>query len=384
MSCYSNISLDEFCSPLHDAASKEPFASQFVNLSMSGDRRGMVEMFMEMPHVTKFRLADSYQGKNDIQATELYEQSIKTITQHGNKSAKETGIYSYNILTKALFMASANGRIFLDVLYARIRHSYRLKAFANCLKDCECMLALPTSFYDDSKESLKYFMQRRKECLQLERECSRNLARASSGKRGNRSNACLAHESSSNNTSSGNRAVVPSVDGKPHNYLESCSDSVMLQFDKTKGRHLVAARDIKPGAVLVVDQPFSYSTDEVALNRNCLHCHATLKSEDNIKIPCRNCQTVSRAHDYVHACTCCISEYSDYYYIFSLLFLSFYLFPQSNLTITLTNSNFFYPILIRFHFFLRFPFVQKHAARKRGRSIINMNVQYLIIFLKIR
>lgn len=255
-------------------------------------------MLVEMPRVASLKPGDSYQGKNDARAARLYEKSFKaTAAGSGNEHAEE--IKTCNILTKALFAAGANGRVFLDALCERARRSYCLNAYASCLRDCECMLALPASFYDDSAENVRYFVQRRKECLQLERECSRKLeGKASSRKhRGG--------TSSSSSLSLGKRiAAMPVVDGKPHDCLASCSDSVELRVDEARGRHLVAARDIRPGAVLIVDQPFSFSTDGPALGRNCLYCHATLKLEDSVRVPCRNCQTVSRAHDYIRACTC--------------------------------------------------------------------------------
>lgn len=304
-----NISLDEFRRAVHDVVSQEPFAARFANLSASGDRRGMVEMIMELPHVAGLKPDDSYKSKDDAQAVRLYEKSFETTAEPGDKRTEE--IKTCNILTKALFAASANGRVFLDALCERAKLSYSLRAFVSCLKDCECMLALPASFYDDSAENIKYFVQRRKECLQLERECSRKLEAVSS-KRG-RGRRC---SSSSAGVLSGKRAAAtPTVDGEPHSCFASCPDSVELRFDEARGRHLVATRDIRPGTVLIVDRPFSFSTDGPALSRNCLHCHATLKLEDSVRIPCRNCQTVSRVAWITRACT-------DHVYRASLINLS--------------------------------------------------------------
>lgn len=297
--CCRNVSLDEFCRAVYDEiVSQESLATRFAKLSTSGDRRGMIEMLVEIPRVAGLKPGESYQGKNDARATRLYERSLKmTAAGSGDEHAEE--IKTCNILTKALFAAGANGRVFLDALCERARRSYCLSAYTSCLRDCECMLALPASFYDDSAESVKYFVQRRKECLQLERECSRKLeGNASSRKRRGRTSSSSL--SSSSSSSLGKRAATPAVDGKPHDCLASCSDNVDLRFDEARGRHLVATRDIRSGAVLIVDRPFSFSTDGPALSRNCLHCHATLKLEDSVKIPCRNCQTVSRAHDYMH------------------------------------------------------------------------------------
>lgn len=276
-------------------------------------------MLVEMPQVAGLEPGDSYQGKDDAQAARLYEKSLKTAattTEPGDERAEE--IRTCNILTKALFAAGASGKVFLDALCERARRSHHLRAYARCLRDCECMLALPRSYYDDSEENVKYFVQRRKECLQLERECSRKLeGNRSSRKRGGRTSSSVTSLSSS--SSSLALGKTPVVDGKPHERLASCPDSVELDFDEARGRHLVATRDIRPGAVLIVDRPFSFSTDAPALGRNCLHCHATLKLEDSVKIPCRNCQTVSRAHARVPCII--ISSASSLQIFFCLIFL---------------------------------------------------------------
>lgn len=247
-------------------------------------------MLVEMPCVASLKLGESYEGKNDAQAARLYERSLGAAMETGDERARE--IETRDILTQALFAAGANSRVFLDAICERARRFYNLRAYASCLRDCDCMLALPASFYDNSTESVKYFMQRRKECLQLERECSRKLEATSSRKRGVRKKT-----SSSSSSRSSSSCTLPTIDGKPHSCLTSCPDGVELRFDEARGRHLVATRDIRPGAVLIVDRPFSFSTDGPALGRNCLHCHATLKLEDSVRIPCRDCQRVSRAHD---------------------------------------------------------------------------------------
>lgn len=302
---YRNVSLNEFRHAVHNVVSQEPFAARFAKLFTSGNRRRMIEMLMEMPYVASLKPSDSYQGKDDVQAARLYEKSHQEIMDNGNgKHATEKTGTCNDTLTKALFAASANGKVFLDALYERVRRSYSLRAYASCRRDCECMLALPTNFYDDSAENVKYFVQRRKECLQLERECSRKVEVASVRKRSSGRGKMSTSSITSSPKTSRSVTMIP-VDGRQHSRLVSCTDGVTLQFDVVRGRHLVATRDIKPGAVLIVDQPFSYGTDAPALARNCLHCHATLKLEDSIKIPCRNCQTVSRSvHDYIHACTC--------------------------------------------------------------------------------
>lgn len=85
---------------------------------------------------------------------------------------------------------------------------------------------------------------------------------------------------------------IPSVQGKSNEKLKACSDAIALGYNEAKGRFLYATRRIKTGSVLIVDQPFAFSTDQEAFERNCLNCHISLKLEDKIRIPCYNCQTV--------------------------------------------------------------------------------------------
>lgn len=87
---------------------------------------------------------------------------------------------------------------------------------------------------------------------------------------------------------------IPKVEGKLNDKLKSCSDAISQGYSETKGRFLFAARKIKTGSVLIVDQPFAFSTDREALERNCLNCHTSLKLNENIRIPCSNCQTVRK------------------------------------------------------------------------------------------
>ena len=86
---------------------------------------------------------------------------------------------------------------------------------------------------------------------------------------------------------------IPPLEGKPNEFLIDCSDCVELRSEEEKGRSLFATRNIKPGSVLIVERPFSFSTDLATLRTNCLNCHASLKLDDKSAFPCQNCQAVS-------------------------------------------------------------------------------------------
>lgn len=276
----------------------EPFISRFKELSQKGDRRGMIRVIMELPCVLNTKITKSYKGKNDRQAALLHQKSIDIMKDGKNKMDEESK--ACNILTEALFAASACSLIFMNALIERAKHWYRLGAWVRCLKDCECMLALPLSFYDKDADSKSVYLEYKKECYHLKHECSRKLEITIRRKKKTRGGvSATTHSSSSSSSSSAEITTVknvvstPALHGKLNVNLLSCSDAVAFRFDNNRGRHLVATRDICAGSVLIVDQPFSSSMDKEALDRNCLHCYSSLKLENNVRIPCRMCQTVS-------------------------------------------------------------------------------------------
>ncbi|KAJ8682280.1 hypothetical protein QAD02_018072 [Eretmocerus hayati] len=113
------------------------------------------------------------------------------------------------------------------------------------------------------------------------------------------------------------RKDLPQVDGKVNEFLRCCSDAVDLSHDKEKGRLLRATRNIRPGAVLIVDKPYSFCTNVEVLHTNCLNCHTSLRFRDTIRVPCKSCRTVQfcsdtcrkQAWDAFHRYECRIFDY---------------------------------------------------------------------------
>ncbi|CAK9799586.1 SET and MYND domain-containing protein 4 [Anthophora plagiata] len=292
MSCTKGcIKFSEFFKIAYDAATVEPYGNHFKELSANGDREEMIKLLMSIPYIENVKIVQSYRGKDDIKATELHGKSNGVVAKDG--VVHESGNKS-DILTETLFTASVTSRVFLDALLDCAQYWYNSKAFVKCLKYCECMLALPENLYDRTTESMNDFLEHRKACIHLEHECSKKLKVSSSQDKRLRRKFNKNQTDSTSNLSSTNRTpTIPAVDGKKHTILESCSDAVTMRFNEKKGRHLVATRNINAGSVLIVEQPFAFSTNKEALNRNCLHCHITLKSNGSVKIPCYFCQTVS-------------------------------------------------------------------------------------------
>ncbi|XP_076245578.1 uncharacterized protein LOC143186068 isoform X3 [Calliopsis andreniformis] len=284
------ITFSEFFKTAYNAATLEPFASCLKEPSTNGDKEGMMKILMDIPYIENVRIIGTYTGKDDAKAAELYNKNRNAVAE---KDMHEGDSRIINILTETLFTASVTSRLFLDALLDCAKYWYNLKVFVNCLRYCECMLALPAKFYDQTAKSKKDFLEYRDACMHLRNECSKKLKVSSSRRKMQYRKKNTNEGFSSEETSFGtNTATIPVVDGKRHAVLENCSDAVALQFDEKRGRHLVATRNIKAGSVLIVDRPFAFSTDKGALNRNCLNCHVTLILHDSVKIPCRSCRTV--------------------------------------------------------------------------------------------
>lgn len=262
-----------FCRQAYDTVAIEPFSSRFKELSQKGDRQGMIQVILELPCVLDTKITESYMGKNDQQAALLYQKSLDIIAEGENEMEESRAC---SILTEALFAASACSLVFLNALLERAKHWYKVGALVRCIKDCECMLALPLSFYDQDADTKNYYLKHKKECFQLKHECSRKLEITLRRHQKTRGKGSVTNYSSAKIASVKNVISTPTVHGKLNSSLKSCSDAITLQFDKDRGRHLVATRDICAGSVLIVDQPFSSSMDREALDRNCLHCYSSL------------------------------------------------------------------------------------------------------------
>ncbi|XP_014600331.1 PREDICTED: SET and MYND domain-containing protein 4-like [Polistes canadensis] len=280
-----------FCRQAYDTVTTEPFISRFKEFSEKGDRQGMVQVIIELPCVLNTKITKSYKGKNDEQATLLYQKSLNIMKDGENKAEEESRACS--VLTEALFAASACSLVFMNALLERAKYWYKLGAWINCLKDSECLLALPQSFYDKNVDSKNVYLKHKKECYNFKHECSKKLEITIRRKQKIRGKENAKYCSSAEIIKKRTVVSTPTMHGKLNNSLKSCSDAVELRFDNNRGRHLVATRDICAGSVLIVDQPFSSSIDKETLDRNCLHCYSSLKLEDNVRIPCYMCQTVS-------------------------------------------------------------------------------------------
>ncbi|KAG7201976.1 hypothetical protein KM043_004671 [Ampulex compressa] len=281
------VTFTDFYQLAYDAAMTESFMKHFKEVSKIGNQQEMVKCLMSISCIADAKITESYSNKDDIQALRHYEKSFaKNLTK--DRSEEESS--ACNSLVKALFAASVSSQLYLDALLGCAKHWYNLNAFAKSLKYCECMLALPPSLYNQTVEDSSYFIERRKECAQLKLECSKKLdmLTSQSKRKGKRNNAAV----DSMGTKDSNR-LIPVIKDKPHATLKSCSNAVTLQFAEERGRHLVATRDIKAGSILIIDQPFSFTMEKEALDRNCLHCYTTLVLDSSIRIPCRYCQRVS-------------------------------------------------------------------------------------------
>lgn len=231
---------------------------------------------MELEQVKNLKIEESYCAKDNAEAIKTYEASRSINDETGEGGAQ----LRINFLTRALFAAESKGSLFAELLLERARCWYRVGALSRCVKDCDHVIGLETGSARSDEDETSGGAERRAECFALKVRCTESLKLARKG----------SHKKSARKTVASSK--LPQVDGRSSSKLRSCSDAVTLSYDKTRGRHLVATRNIKAGSVLIVDEPFAFSTDGHALATNCLHCHVSLDLEENVRIPCNNCQSV--------------------------------------------------------------------------------------------
>ena len=242
----------------------------------------MTRSLLQLKEIKHFIPEESYQGKDNKEAQKIYDAS-RTIIKHTG----ERGILlKVSFLTKALFAAEPKNSLYAQLILDRARCWYCLGFLTRCIKDCDYLinLSIPSESINDETNE---WNDRKTESTILKSKCSERLKRTSK----------TSQKQSRVNSTPFGICTLPKVDGKPNVKLKSCSDAVALAYDKKRGRHLVAARNIKTGSVLIVDDPFSFSTDCRALQTNCLHCHVSLKLEDNVSLPCESCRTVAYCSD---------------------------------------------------------------------------------------
>ncbi|XP_071439115.1 SET and MYND domain-containing protein 4-like [Hetaerina americana] len=82
---------------------------------------------------------------------------------------------------------------------------------------------------------------------------------------------------------------LPTVSYGINSALPAASAAVAFKYSSERGRHLAATRDLKPGDIVVVEEPFAWTTQSVdALKTHCLHCLQRTRTP----VSCKNCSMV--------------------------------------------------------------------------------------------
>lgn len=73
----------------------------------------------------------------------------------------------------------------------------------------------------------------------------------------------------------------------PNEEIPAASSSLELKYDEDKGRHFVAAKDIRPGEILILEEPY------LTRSRLCSfdYCYGCLNPAYNV-VPCKHCVAV--------------------------------------------------------------------------------------------
>ncbi|XP_048511926.1 SET and MYND domain-containing protein 4-like isoform X2 [Athalia rosae] len=325
-SAKSAISFD---SAYRFATEDDIFFENFKEQSKSGNPRTLVDIARGISELRNLSVVESYEKKNNEWAKKFLANADNT-----DEIAEKL-----SNIKKALFAAEIMNcddmKIFFNAIKRQIHYSYTLQYFEKCLEECRYMMAIimmndkvDVNLIDATKYRLYKI-----ECLSYETRClkilgmfekARTIAREGMKEakylfqkmeeegaaindekkldtlgpfldvlKEHKENDLTKICAMAKNSNGATKIVLPKVYGKKNDKLQSCSDAVTLCFDKVKGRHLVATKNIKTGSVLILDEPFAWSTDENMLENNCLHCHHSLAYLQASKIPCHNCQTVN-------------------------------------------------------------------------------------------
>ncbi|CAL4064349.1 unnamed protein product, partial [Meganyctiphanes norvegica] len=73
--------------------------------------------------------------------------------------------------------------------------------------------------------------------------------------------------------------------------IPSLSSAVKIEYSPEKGRHTVAARDIKPGEIVAVEKAYNWTVDIMSPTASATFCRSCL-SRTAAPIPCPNCHKV--------------------------------------------------------------------------------------------
>ncbi|RLU24101.1 hypothetical protein DMN91_004310 [Ooceraea biroi] len=81
-----------------------------------------------------------------------------------------------------------------------------------------------------------------------------------------------------------NEAPLPTI-ASCNNEVPCASDAVAIKYDKRYGRHVVATRNIRPGEVVAVEQPYSLILKQHNMQTHCSNCLRVSWAN----IPCNHC-----------------------------------------------------------------------------------------------
>ncbi|KAK0178557.1 hypothetical protein PV327_007435 [Microctonus hyperodae] len=242
---------------------------QFDQYSKDGDRYSMIEMVMQVEQASKLEITSLFNCKDNCRAQELYNNAQ---------------------FTEALFAVTANTSLFFEIITTRIQHWFAIGSYIKCYKDCDYAMT-SLSIVTKSNVEMEDVQKYQAICMTMKKKCIK-----------------LLNKKKLKGLNIDNMKKIPKINGTLNKKLICCSDALTFAHKIVRGRHLVATRNIKAGSVLIVDKPFAFSTDNQALLTNCLHCHISLESDENIKIPCLNCQSVSFCSE-----NCCKEAWNNYH-----------------------------------------------------------------------
>lgn len=242
----------------------------------------------------------AFQKKNDLLALHLYNRSLSAAPVHskeyalaiGNRSAVNWSLGFFDACLSDIDLALQNG-------YPNEQHSKllerRVKCFLQLGMEAEAELALKALNVE-----VQVMVQGKRD-LQLSNMTilTQDLQRMKEKAKGPQNHVltqptkfgCLER---------------PSLSHGPNEEIKCASSAIALKYSEDKGRHLIATQNIRPGDVLIVEQPFASVLLPAATSTHCYYCLNRCLSP----IPCLHCTEVMFCNE-----TCRVSCWTQFHSI---------------------------------------------------------------------
>ncbi|XP_065341043.1 SET and MYND domain-containing protein 4-like [Cloeon dipterum] len=279
------------CSRLKAAGTVETTSKQFAALSTDSERYSFVEPLLN----------DIFQFDGFANNAEKSESISCSLREAGNdKFKKKRDLEALELYTKSILYAPASSKALALAFGNRSAVLKSLNKYTECILDVRRALCL--EFPENSKYKLMIRLGECYKALGDFKEAIQTLAKAekqlqlsdlNEEKRVEQRKVIASLIRECNNLRKAERGLeekkteteLPSKSYGPHSEILCASKCVDIEYSHQMGRHLTAGRDIEPGDVIIVEEPYSWILLPEFLTSHCGYCLKRCAS----LIPCPDC-----------------------------------------------------------------------------------------------